>query len=470
MKVTLKEWNAVATWRWDMPEDEVCGICRVQFDGTCPTCKFPGDDCSLLLGKCGHSFHMHCLMTWIQQESSKGLCPMCRQSIYLISRAMSLPKSSPFLSPSPSKLSIRRAPSRPQSIDQPAQPAQTVDTPDDPAANVESQYAEDEQEREDQSLSSSHILSQPFFTLIEDTHTSEYYHPTVHYIFSDDDTDIVTEAALRSLESDQDVAQNSDSNPNTTGKGKALAHHQPIDADGNLETYEDESPARKESLLPDPIPGVKENYIILDIDHTPTSHGQDPEHESERADPGPGAASLETQTQGQGQGQGQGQTQDKEDPPQPFKITSAHSLSPAWQVLTTDLLPAPTFENNPPSENPANGGLMLQIQGTSGLPMGVMAKDKERGSQRLEDMMDQFARRLDELKQVIECGEQGMSSDFDVNIGVDGTFHGVGMDADAEQLEGPGAGSLSPDIPREIRPEHVHEKEAVAPNQDRGAQ
>ncbi|EYE94988.1 anaphase promoting complex subunit 11 [Aspergillus ruber CBS 135680] len=79
MKVTFKEWNAVATWRWDMPDDDVCGICRVQFDGTCPTCKFPGDDCALLLGKCGHSFHMHCLMTWIQQEASKGLCPMCRQ-------------------------------------------------------------------------------------------------------------------------------------------------------------------------------------------------------------------------------------------------------------------------------------------------------------------------------------------------------------------------------------------------------
>ncbi|KAL5358642.1 anaphase-promoting complex subunit 11 RING-H2 finger-domain-containing protein [Aspergillus floccosus] len=47
MKVNIKEWNAVATWRWDMLEDDVCGICRVQFDGTCPTCKFPGDDCSL---------------------------------------------------------------------------------------------------------------------------------------------------------------------------------------------------------------------------------------------------------------------------------------------------------------------------------------------------------------------------------------------------------------------------------------
>lgn len=58
-----------------MPEDEVCGICRVQFDGTCPTCKYPGDDCPLrkcyadqisqapliilaVIGKCAHSFHM----------------------------------------------------------------------------------------------------------------------------------------------------------------------------------------------------------------------------------------------------------------------------------------------------------------------------------------------------------------------------------------------------------------------------
>ncbi|KAJ6104038.1 anaphase promoting complex subunit Apc11 [Penicillium sp. IBT 18751x] len=98
MKVTLKEWNAIATWHWDMPEDEVCGICRVQFDGTCPTCKFPGDECSLRdagqmrplvpYGEIdayklvlGANSEKHCLMTWIQQESSKGLCPMCRQSM-----------------------------------------------------------------------------------------------------------------------------------------------------------------------------------------------------------------------------------------------------------------------------------------------------------------------------------------------------------------------------------------------------
>ena len=49
MKVTIRSWHAVATWRWDMPEDDVCGICRVQFDGTCPTCKYPGDHCTLCM-------------------------------------------------------------------------------------------------------------------------------------------------------------------------------------------------------------------------------------------------------------------------------------------------------------------------------------------------------------------------------------------------------------------------------------
>ncbi|KAL2352980.1 anaphase promoting complex subunit 11 [Cryomyces antarcticus] len=107
MKVIIKSYHAVASWRWDMPEDDLCGICRVQFDGTCPKCTFPGDDCplsefpliissssmlrhgtlcdlmngSVVMGECGHSFHMHCLDTWIHQESSQGKCPMCRQGI-----------------------------------------------------------------------------------------------------------------------------------------------------------------------------------------------------------------------------------------------------------------------------------------------------------------------------------------------------------------------------------------------------
>jgi len=48
MKVHIKRWNAVAAWRWDLADDDdLCGICRVQFDGTCPACKYPGDGCPL---------------------------------------------------------------------------------------------------------------------------------------------------------------------------------------------------------------------------------------------------------------------------------------------------------------------------------------------------------------------------------------------------------------------------------------
>ena len=68
MKVIIKEWNAVASWRWDMPEEDVCGICRVQFDGTCPTCKYPGDDCAL----CMYSASMEPIF-WLMQLSDRNL-------------------------------------------------------------------------------------------------------------------------------------------------------------------------------------------------------------------------------------------------------------------------------------------------------------------------------------------------------------------------------------------------------------
>ncbi|KAL2653611.1 hypothetical protein R1flu_021739 [Riccia fluitans] len=43
---SLSEWHAVASWTWDA-HDDACGICRMAFDGCCPDCKMPGDDCPL---------------------------------------------------------------------------------------------------------------------------------------------------------------------------------------------------------------------------------------------------------------------------------------------------------------------------------------------------------------------------------------------------------------------------------------
>lgn len=61
-----------------MPQEDVCGICRQAFESTCNACKMPGDECPLIVGKCRHYFHMHCLMRWISTEASGGSCPMCR--------------------------------------------------------------------------------------------------------------------------------------------------------------------------------------------------------------------------------------------------------------------------------------------------------------------------------------------------------------------------------------------------------
>lgn len=74
MKFSVTAYHAVATWKWDTStephklyhfarptadedhydddddeedEDDVCGICRLAFESTCPECKVPGDDCPL---------------------------------------------------------------------------------------------------------------------------------------------------------------------------------------------------------------------------------------------------------------------------------------------------------------------------------------------------------------------------------------------------------------------------------------
>ncbi|KAL5194455.1 Anaphase-promoting complex subunit 11 [Glycine soja] len=71
-------WHAVASWTWDA-QDETCGICRMAFDGCCPDCKLPGDDCPLIWGVCNHAFHLHCILKWVNSQTSQAHCPMCRR-------------------------------------------------------------------------------------------------------------------------------------------------------------------------------------------------------------------------------------------------------------------------------------------------------------------------------------------------------------------------------------------------------
>jgi anaphase-promoting complex subunit 11 len=78
IRVRLKRFHAVAAWSWNA-NDDVCGICQASFEGCCPGVKYPGEDCPVVWGKCGHAYHLQCVSKWLSQTASKNSCPICRQ-------------------------------------------------------------------------------------------------------------------------------------------------------------------------------------------------------------------------------------------------------------------------------------------------------------------------------------------------------------------------------------------------------
>ncbi|CDO94867.1 unnamed protein product [Kluyveromyces dobzhanskii CBS 2104] len=115
MRIEVTGVSLVSTWAWDIPKDssnaehatiqpteveqeeeeqesdedeEVCGICRNRYDATCPSCEYPGSGCPIVLGLCNHNFHVHCIKQWLSTETSRGLCPLCRQGFQLRTSAL----------------------------------------------------------------------------------------------------------------------------------------------------------------------------------------------------------------------------------------------------------------------------------------------------------------------------------------------------------------------------------------------
>jgi anaphase-promoting complex subunit 11 len=76
IRVRVKRVLGVAHWTWNCGDDEdVCSICQSPFEGVAPGVKFPGDDCPVVSGKCGHFFHLQCVTQWL---NSRSTCPFCR--------------------------------------------------------------------------------------------------------------------------------------------------------------------------------------------------------------------------------------------------------------------------------------------------------------------------------------------------------------------------------------------------------
>lgn len=145
---------------------------------------------------------------------------------------MSLPRQVPSSSSSPSKSTLRRV-SSPQNQPRNLLPSPYLDD-NSPAQSPSSFHSPNGFGNAIAASSPTRAVPfQPFFSLIEDTTTHEHFHPTVHYIFADDDADIITEAACRSLALD----------------------------DGS----EAITSAMESRYLPSYKPGVKEHYLVLDI-------------------------------------------------------------------------------------------------------------------------------------------------------------------------------------------------------------
>ncbi|CAI9161105.1 unnamed protein product [Rangifer tarandus platyrhynchus] len=61
---SLKKWDAVAMWSWDVE---------------CDTCQAENkqEDCVVVWGECNHSFHNCCMSLWVKQNNR---CPLCQQA------------------------------------------------------------------------------------------------------------------------------------------------------------------------------------------------------------------------------------------------------------------------------------------------------------------------------------------------------------------------------------------------------
>ena len=215
----------------------------------------------------------------------------------------------------------------------------------------------------------------PIFTVIKDTNTSRYHHPNVRYIFSDDDTDTITQAALRSLQLDQYDAA-------------------PIEQTTPPRRKDDASSKKKPQTVPPP----PERHIVVDLQPSTDREQDNPSITTEKP-PNPEVPSPSTAPHYRATD---------------LKVVSAHSMHPSWAVLDAKLSPAPTFDsssNSPPNtqdEPSAVGELMLNIEGTSGFDMAGTGGRQQRSDapqqRTMEEMLEQFHKRMEELRLVVEAG------------------------------------------------------------------
>lgn len=74
-KIKINNVHLKYSWKWKV-EEETCLICQQEFNNACHKCTHP-IQCTPCIGICLHTFHLHCVEEWLQNNKN---CPMCRCS------------------------------------------------------------------------------------------------------------------------------------------------------------------------------------------------------------------------------------------------------------------------------------------------------------------------------------------------------------------------------------------------------
>ena len=183
----------------------------------------------------------------------------------------------------------------------------------------------------------------PFFVLVEDVNTSEHFHPTVHYLFLDDDLDVLTDACVDALS----TTSQSRSRSLTSSQQRLLASGSAESQPGGPLQLSDQRATRYDNS--------NERYIIVDI----------------------------------------GSSGDN--------VTGVHSLTADWQALGAEITDAPTWETDELPRSDQTAGLMLRIEGVQNLGYGELPAGMEElasDEARLE-LVELFEKRMNTLRKVI---------------------------------------------------------------------
>ncbi|KAF3275425.1 hypothetical protein TWF970_006873 [Orbilia oligospora] len=191
----------------------------------------------------------------------------------------------------------------------------------------------------------------PFFTLIQDATTSSHFHPTVRYVFSDDEFDPLailpgpppahSPSAPNSLSNS--AAANQAPGTNTGGNNSGSGSQ--ADVDSNSSGHFSKPGGSRGGRY-------NERVVLVDV----------------AAD-------------------GQG-------------ILSAHSLSPEWQVSGVSVTKAPTWM----SDGDGVGKGKRKLPGTGGI-MDPVTKEKKGSIETLEELVGFYQERLERLQGVVDWAE-----------------------------------------------------------------